>query len=186
MPAEKWPLVVRTAGDRRLKTPADAGHRVARVVRVPIGCGAAANALAGAESAVAATRTDFLVGPERVALAVKLAGPESQLARELAEDVDHYEGQSDCGGLVVLIYDAEQSLHDRPLGEVRVVADRGVQMLAKVRSQTQQVGLAADVSHLRAAGEPLWVRMPVKLLRAPLMKMSYQPSNSRAGTVTSW
>lgn len=63
-------------------------------------------------SYAADTRTDFLVGPERIAVTAKLAGDPMQLADEIRIDVADYETQGDCGGLVVLIYDAAQRLHE--------------------------------------------------------------------------
>jgi hypothetical protein len=63
----------------------------------------------------AGTRTDFVVGTDRIAVAAKLATPgvgERQLAHELEEDVAHYEGQPDCERLIVLICDLEQVLHN--------------------------------------------------------------------------
>jgi hypothetical protein len=60
-------------------------------------------------------RTDFLVGPDRVAITAKIVGivtSESVLLDEIQEDIATYASRANCGGLVVLIYDPEQRLHD--------------------------------------------------------------------------
>ncbi len=58
------------------------------------------------------TRTDFVVGPDRVALTAKLAADEARLASELQEDVAYYEGDAGCSYLVVFVYDAAHVLPD--------------------------------------------------------------------------
>lgn len=60
------------------------------------------------------TRTDFLLAPEQIALAVKCAGPNvpgAELARQLAEDVDYYARQQACRTLAAFVYDPQGSLH---------------------------------------------------------------------------
>jgi REase_DpnII-MboI/Uncharacterized protein conserved in bacteria (DUF2321) len=63
----------------------------------------------------ATVRTDFLVGPNRAAVTAKLLqarASEPQLVREACEDIAFYERQTECGGLVILIYDPEQFLFE--------------------------------------------------------------------------
>src|SRR5207237_1301199 len=60
------------------------------------------------------TRTDFLVGPERVAVACKLARPGScqpDFQLQIVEDAAYYE-RLGCAYLLVLIYDPEQLLRE--------------------------------------------------------------------------
>lgn len=59
-------------------------------------------------------RTDFIVGPERIAVTAKLLGTrdcEAELANAVREDVAYYQEHAECGGLLVLIYDPEQSVN---------------------------------------------------------------------------
>jgi hypothetical protein len=59
------------------------------------------------------TRTDFIVGPERVAVTVKLvqtAGCERSLLKALHEDCAYYARRAGCGGIIALIYDPERRL----------------------------------------------------------------------------
>lgn len=61
------------------------------------------------------TRTDFVVGPDRIAITVKLVtarNSKPQLISEVHEDVAYYEGQPECSGVVVLVYDPEQLVVD--------------------------------------------------------------------------
>jgi hypothetical protein len=60
-------------------------------------------------------RTDFVVGPERVAVTVKVVrstGNEKALVREIREDIAYYQRQPEYGGLALLIYDPEQTIGD--------------------------------------------------------------------------
>lgn len=62
------------------------------------------------------TRTDFIVGVQRIAVTAKLAKHdvrEEELVRQIHEDAAFYE-QKDCRCLVVLIYDPEQVVRDVP------------------------------------------------------------------------
>jgi hypothetical protein len=62
------------------------------------------------------TRTDFVVGPQRIAVTAKLARPdvrEQELVRQIHEDAAFYE-RKDVECLVVLIYDPEQIVRDAP------------------------------------------------------------------------
>jgi hypothetical protein len=62
------------------------------------------------------TRTDFIVGPEALAVTAKLVTPDvtaESLLGQLREDVAYYQRQPTCGGLVALAYDPEQRLCDR-------------------------------------------------------------------------
>src|SRR4051794_9154632 len=55
-------------------------------------------------------RTDFVVGPERIAVGVKLvdtAADVERVAAEVRDDVAYYERQTDRGGFVALIFDPE-------------------------------------------------------------------------------
>jgi hypothetical protein len=63
----------------------------------------------------AATRTDFLLAAERIALTSKLARPdvrEVQLLRQLHEDVEYYSSRLDCNMLVTFVFDPESLLRD--------------------------------------------------------------------------
>jgi hypothetical protein len=66
------------------------------------------------------TRTDFIVGPQRIAVTAKLAQQdvrERELVRQIHEDAAFYE-QKDCDCLVVLVYDPEQIVRDAQQFEV--------------------------------------------------------------------
>jgi hypothetical protein len=62
-----------------------------------------------------ATRTDFLLAPERIAVTAKLARPdmrESALAEQLREDAAHYRRERACRTLVSYIHDPEGLLRE--------------------------------------------------------------------------
>lgn len=63
----------------------------------------------------AATRTDFLLAPERAAVTVKFvrppAGPQP-IAQQLQEDAAYYRGRADCVILYALVYDPEGAIRD--------------------------------------------------------------------------
>jgi hypothetical protein len=69
-------------------------------------------------------RTDFVVGPERIAVTAKLvhcSGREAALLREVQEDIRYYQ-QAEYSGLAVLVYDPEQLLPDPRRVEVAIAA----------------------------------------------------------------
>jgi hypothetical protein len=60
-------------------------------------------------------RTDFIVAPDRIAVCAKLIDAKEdveRLPREVYEDIGYYERQSDSGGVLLFIFDAEQHVHD--------------------------------------------------------------------------
>jgi hypothetical protein len=62
-----------------------------------------------------ATRTDFLLAPERIAVTAKLARSttrEPQLVEQLQEDAVYYRSQGSCRTLVAFLYDPEGLLRD--------------------------------------------------------------------------
>jgi hypothetical protein len=62
-----------------------------------------------------ATRTDFLLAPEKIAITCKLVTAglgEPRLAEELAEDISYYQGQEKVRSLITFVYDPEQRLHE--------------------------------------------------------------------------
>ena len=62
-----------------------------------------------------ATRTDFRLAPERIAVTAKLARPalrDPQLAQQLREDAEYYRGRPDCATLVAFLYDPEGLLYE--------------------------------------------------------------------------
>jgi hypothetical protein len=68
----------------------------------------------------AGTRVDFLLAPERVAVAVKLVRPPllaEQIAGQMQEDETYYRVRPGCRTLVVLVYDPEGLLHEPRLLE---------------------------------------------------------------------
>jgi hypothetical protein len=63
----------------------------------------------------AGSRTDLVIGTHRIAVTAKLMksrATEPQIVHEVCEDIAFYERQTDCGGLVMFIYDPEQILYD--------------------------------------------------------------------------
>jgi hypothetical protein len=63
----------------------------------------------------AGTRTDFLLAPERIAVAAKFARAdlrEPQLIEQLREDADHYRAHGSCRTLVAYVHDPEGVLRD--------------------------------------------------------------------------
>ncbi len=63
----------------------------------------------------AATRTDFLLAKERIALTAKLTRPdlrEVELMRQLQEDIDFYSNRPECNTLVVFVFDPEGTVRD--------------------------------------------------------------------------
>ena len=76
-----------------------------------------------------AVRTDFIVGPERIAVTAKVVksrGSEVALVGQVREDVAYYEQHIECGGLVALIYDPEQLFPDPPRVEIALEATDGL------------------------------------------------------------
>lgn len=70
-------------------------------------------------------RTDFVVGPERIAVSAKIAIAarcEAELISAVHEDIRFYQQQAECGGLAVLIYDPEQQLREPRRMEVALGA----------------------------------------------------------------
>ncbi len=61
-------------------------------------------------SYAASTRTDFVLAPENIALALKWAQP--RILEQMAEDAAYYRRERKCRTLVVFIYDPESSLHE--------------------------------------------------------------------------
>ncbi len=83
-----------------------------------------------------AVRTDFVVGPERLAVTMKLLqcnGREAALLREVREDITYYQ-HAECSGLVVLVYDPEQLLPDPRRVEVAVAATDALSVCCVVAS----------------------------------------------------
>jgi hypothetical protein len=71
-------------------------------------------------SYASATRTDFLLAPERIVLTVKCVGPllrEPQLAEQMREDVVHWSKERTCRTLIGFVYDPEAVLRDALLLE---------------------------------------------------------------------
>jgi hypothetical protein len=77
-----------------------------------------------------ATRTDFLLAPEGIAVAIKQVRSglrETQLLDQVREDVEHYRQERACRTLVVFVYDAEGLLREPHLvpaevGDLEVVS----------------------------------------------------------------
>jgi hypothetical protein len=59
-------------------------------------------------------RSDFLVGPDHVAITAKVVdelATESTILTEIEEDTAYHGRRSACGGVLVLVYDPEHRLH---------------------------------------------------------------------------